>query len=123
MRHVIALAMIISMSDAALAAPPDPDSNDGFLMRGHERWITDQKTTLGDVCCSISDGRPVQDNELRKRDGHYEVRFSREHWPDGDGSWLPVPDDAVLTRMSPLGLPIAWVYHGVIRCLALAGAV
>lgn len=92
-------------------------------MHGHETWITRQATPNGSICCSLADGRPVDPSELRQRDGHWEVLYSRSHWPEGTGEWLPVPSSAVLPNMSPLGLPVVWVYFGHVRCLALAGAV
>ena len=121
MRRVIALALLLA--GPAVAAPPDPNSADGQIMRGHEDWITKQATPGGSLCCSTSDGRPVDPGEVRQRNGHWEVLYSRSHWPEGTGEWLSVPDSAVLPNMSPLGFPVVWVYFGKVRCLALAGAV
>lgn len=117
---VLFLALILAV--AAHAAPPPADSDDAAIMHGHEKWITEQMSPHGGLCCSIADGRPLFDNEIRQRDGHWEIFFSRAHWDGGTDQWLTVPLDAVLPNMSPIGMPVVWVYYGVVRCLALAGS-
>ena len=107
----------------AVAAPPAPGSEDGAIMEGHEDWIENQETQNGSLCCSLADGRPLFDNEIRQRDGHWQVFYAKSHWDQGTDQWLDVPPNAVLPNMSPVGFPIVWIYYGVVRCLALAGAV
>lgn len=107
----------------ASAAPPPSGSDDAALMRGHEQWIVRQKSKNGMLCCSMADGRPLMDNEIRQRDGHWQVFYSKEHWDNGTNEWLDVPQEAVLSNMSPIGFPVVWVYYGRVTCLALAGAV
>lgn len=108
---------------SARAAPPAPDSDDASIMHGHEAWIEKQETHVGALCCSMADGRPLMDNEIRQRDGHWQVFYAKTHWDGGTDEWLDVPQNAVLPNMSPVGFPIVWVYYGQVRCLALSGAV
>ena len=121
--RIRAAALLLLLATAALAAPPIPDSDDARAMAGFESWINDQRGPLG-LCCSISDGRPVSAHEIRIRDGHYEVLYAKRHWPEGNNvSWLPVPQEAILPGVSPLGMPVVWIYRGVVRCFVNAGAV
>lgn len=115
----IALALAL-LAWPAVASPPDPDSEDAAAVRGHENWIMEQRSRAGGLCCSSSDGRLVSDNEIRQRNGQWEVLFSRRHWgPTATDAWVPIPAEAILSVPSPFDQPIVWVYHGQVRCAVL----
>lgn len=118
MRRVLALALLLA--GPAMAVPPARGTDDELAMRGHEDWITRQHSPTGQYCCDLSDGRIA---ELRKRDGRWEVLYSKEHWADGTDEWLPIPASAILPQASPLMSPIAWILRGRVYCVAFAGAV
>ena len=118
-KYATLLFTLLTITNAH-AAPPIPGSDDAIAMHGHEDWITSQTNSFGGLCCSVSDGRPTQD--VRKRaDGKWEALFSREHWPDGDGKWHTVPENAILEKPSPIFDAIVWFYRGEPRCVALPG--
>lgn len=117
------LLALVLLASPAIAAPPEPGSEDAQIMQGHGPWIERQRSMLGGFCCSSADGRPLYDNEIRRRDGHWEIYHSKGHWgASGTDTWLPVPPGAVLPNMSEMGFAIAWVMGGTVRCLAIAGA-
>ena len=92
-------------------------------MRDFADWVHDQHTPDGLWCCDISDGRPLNDDEIRIVGDHYEVLYTTQHWRDGTDEWLVVPKQAVLPQVSPMGVPIAWILGGRVYCLAMSGAV
>jgi hypothetical protein len=118
MRRIVVLALL--WVGLAQAAPPATDSDDAAIMRGFESWIREQVSPARQMCCSEADGRPVEDTDLRQRDEHWEVFYSKRHWgAEATDTWVPVPPDAVLKTAAPFGMPVAWIFHGVVLCLSL----
>ena len=74
-------------------------------------WFDGLKSGKG-PCCSVADGRTIDDPDWDSQDGHYRVRI--------DGQWIDVPDDAVITEPNRAGRTMAWpLYndgHPAIRC-------
>ena len=103
----------------AWAAPPEPGSADARAMAGFEVWVKSQVTPMGQWCCDLSDGRPIDSSELRITDGDYQVLWSTKHWPDGNNQWIRVDRRSVLPQASPLEKPVAWILNGRVYCLAL----
>jgi hypothetical protein len=62
-------------------------------------WF-DQLASARGRCCSISDGAAVADTDWDSKDGHYRVRIS--------GTWIDVPDDAVITEPNRAGRTMVW---------------
>jgi hypothetical protein len=114
--------VLIVTAPPIAAAPPEIGSDDASILDGHGPWIMEQRQANGISCCSAADGRPLFDNELRRRDGHWQVFYSKAHWPEATGQWLTVPPEGVLRQASPLLLPVAWINGGRVLCLALAGS-
>lgn len=75
-------------------------------------WFDGLKSKGGSLCCSDADGRNVKDVDWDTQDGHYRVRL--------DGTWIVVPDAAVIDVPNRAGIAIVWpVFDGVsikIRC-------
>jgi hypothetical protein len=116
-------ASMTLLATASYAAPPEPSSRDAQIMAPFIAWIHDQHADNGQWCCDVSDGRPLDDDEIRINNGHYEVLFTTKHWSTGDNQWHPVAKESLLNQFSPLGMPIAWLSAtGTVYCLALAGS-
>jgi len=62
-------------------------------------WFDQLKSGKG-LCCSIADGRAVADPDWETKDGHYRVRI--------DGTWIDVPDDAVIKEPNRAGQTMVW---------------
>jgi hypothetical protein len=80
-------------------------------------WFDSLASKKG-MCCSFADGRAIEDVDVRKQDGYYEVRI--------DGEWVRVPDEALVDRPNKFGAPVVWPYKDQygktqIRCF-IAGA-
>jgi hypothetical protein len=72
------------------------------------------------LCCSVADGRTVDDPDVEMSGGHYRVRV--------DGQWLAVPDDALVTEPNKYGLAVVWPVIGAdgkmaVRCFLPASGV
>ncbi len=116
------LLAAILFASPVLARPAPPGSTDEAIMHDFRDWITHQNAPTGQYCCDLSDGRPLMADEVRVVNGHYEVIYTKKHWPDGTGQWLPVPKEAILPQLSPVGYPIAWIVDGRVICFAITGA-
>ena len=74
-------------------------------------WFDSLASKKG-LCCSVADGRVVEDPDWTSKDGHYLVRI--------DGQWITVPDAAVITQPNRAGHTMVWPLKGplgtTIRC-------
>jgi hypothetical protein len=82
------------------------------------RWFDSLANQHGHLCCSVADGRTVEDPDVDDSSGHWRVRV--------DGEWLDVPDDAVITVPNKYGPAVVWPFKDltgktIIRCF-LPGA-
>ena len=79
-------------------------------------WFDSLKSGKG-LCCSVADGRTVEDPDWDNDNGHYRVHI--------DGQWIDVPDDAVITEPNRYGPTMVWPFWNngkmTIRCF-LPGA-
>lgn len=66
-------------------------------------WFEHLKSKKG-FCCSFADGVSISDVDWDTLDGHYRVRL--------DGTWVPVPDDAVITEPNRTGTAVVWPMQG-----------
>jgi hypothetical protein len=78
-------------------------------------WFKSVKSQHGVPCCDIADGHRT-DYDMRKN----------QYWVPINGTWMPVPDEAVLNNVgNPVGDAIVWysIYgsHVVIRCFVPGG--
>lgn len=56
------------------------------------------------LCCSVSDGRVVEDPDIDISSGHYRVRVDKQ--------WLDVPEDALVTVPNIYKRPLVWPMMG-----------
>ena len=62
-------------------------------------WFDSLRSGRG-LCCSDADGSAVSDADWDSRDGHYRVRL--------EGTWIDVPDDAVIKEPNRAGRTMVW---------------
>lgn len=65
------------------------------------------------LCCSVSDGRALEDPDWESAGDHYRVRI--------DGAWIDVQDEAVIKEPNRAGKTMVWPYYAdgkvlYIRC-------
>lgn len=107
MRTVIAAAL------ASVLAMPVAAHDDGrFASSPLKPWFDQLKSGKG-LCCSFADGVTIEDVDWDILDGHYRVRL--------DGTWLAVPDMAVVIEPNRYGRAVVWPYQDAsgatqIRC-------
>lgn len=107
------LVFFVCLSSPVLAAPPPEGSEDWEIMHPYADWIQHQNGAQG-WCCDVADGRPV---DARMSQNHWQVRLLHpETLPNAPAGWVDVPDNALLHGRNPIGFPIAWFYHGAVRC-------
>jgi len=80
-------------------------------------WFNSLKSEKG-LCCSVADGKTVEDVDWDSKDGHYRVHL--------DGKWIDVPNDALVNVPNKFGQAVVWPMTGedgttTIRCF-IAGA-
>jgi hypothetical protein len=78
-------------------------------------WFRDVKSPTGVPCCDIADGHRTE-FQMRKN----------EYWVPINGTWTPVPPQAVLNNVgNPVGDAVVWysIYGGrvMIRCFVPGG--
>jgi hypothetical protein len=87
------------------------DLDNRYNDSGLKHWF-DQLASGKGRCCSIADGQIVADSDWDSRDGHYRVRLN--------GSWVDVPDDAVIAEPNRAGATMVWPLNSFdglgIRC-------
>lgn len=64
-----------------------------------KEWFDHLQSGKG-LCCSIADGRTIDDPDIDTDGQHYRVRI--------DGEWLGVPDEALVTVPNKLGRAVVW---------------
>ena len=117
MQLCLMLLCLMQLAGSARAAPPVPGSDDAVTLAPLGDWVAHQYARSGQFCCTAADGRPAEVRQTFA--GSWEVLYAREHWEDGTDAWLPVPPAAILRQPSPLAVPIAWISHGRVWCVAL----
>jgi hypothetical protein len=104
----IAIALSLAAFFASRATARDDGRYAGSPLKG---WFDTLKSSKG-LCCSDADGFAVSDPDWESKDGHYRVRL--------DGTWVDVPEDAVITGPNLAGRTMVWPIRGslgtVIRC-------
>ena len=137
MKHLLAtaalaLALAGSLPAPARANPPRPGSHDYEIMHQFSDWVTDRHRLDADGhkywCCDFSDGRPLDDDELRMAGDHWQFLFTKRHWDNGDDQWHDIPNDHLLREFNPVGYPIVWAtrdYDGSAKvyCAIVGGGV
>ena len=63
-------------------------------------WFRSLHNGRGTPCCGYADGYLVLDSDWKSANGHYVVRI--------DGSWVDVPDDAVITTPNLFKRTMVW---------------
>jgi hypothetical protein len=107
----LACALLLS----ALAAPSmqarDLDGRYAAQNPELHQWFESLRSGKG-PCCSDADGSAVSDVDWETAGGHYRVRL--------DGTWIDVPDEAVITEPNRIGRTMVWPIKGylgtAIRC-------
>jgi hypothetical protein len=97
MRAVSAGALLIFAISVASAR--DPDGR--YAANPLHDWFQNLKSEKG-PCCADADGALVQDADWESKDGHYRVRIN--------GTWVDVPDEAVIKEPNRDGRTIVWGY-------------
>lgn len=64
------------------------------------QWFNSLQNQKGGMCCSMADGKSLDDPEWDLFAGHYRVRL--------DGVWLDVPEQAVVSGNNRIGRAIVW---------------
>ena len=105
----LGLVALTSVAAAQLAQARDPDGR--YANSPLKEWFDGLRSGKG-PCCSDADGSAVSDVDWESKNGHYRVRL--------DGTWIDVPDEAVVTEPNRAGSAMVWPiksYMGVtIRC-------
>ena len=105
----LGLVALTSVAAAQLAQARDPDGR--YANSPLKEWFDGLRSGKG-PCCSDADGSAVSDVDWESKNGHYRVRL--------DGTWIDVPDEAVVTEPNRAGRAMVWPiksYMGVtIRC-------
>jgi hypothetical protein len=109
MMVVLGLTMSVLVAAVQIAQARDPDGR--YANSPLKEWFDRLRSGKG-PCCSDADGSAVSDVDWESKDGHYRVRL--------DGTWIDVPDEAVVTEPNRVGRAMVWPiksYMGVtIRC-------
>jgi hypothetical protein len=91
---------LAALFDSASPAPP-PGTD---LTSPVSRWFAKQRSVNGLVCCDVSDGHILSDDDWESRGGVYRVRINDQ--------WLNVPDyalrDSVTGGPNPTGHAVVW---------------
>jgi hypothetical protein len=111
--RLILIALMLLISPLALAR------DDGrYADSPLKAWFDSLRSSKG-FCCSEADGHETE----------YDVREGQYWVPVGEGQWIPVPEDTILTEPNKLGRAIVWFMTAtdggtpVIRCfLPASGA-
>jgi hypothetical protein len=103
---------VLAVCTPALAHDDGQFSNVSPSVRA---WFKNVKSPHGVPCCDIADGHRTA-FDMRKN----------QYWVPINGTWMPVPDEAVLTNVgNPVGDAVVWysIYgsHVVIRCFVPGG--
>jgi hypothetical protein len=73
------------------------------------QWFDSLQNARKVPCCSTADGVRVDDADWRREaDGSYAVRLN--------GTWVAVPQDALVTVPNRVGYAVVWLWQGRIQC-------
>ena len=89
-----ALILLVAMT------VPSTARDDGRYAQSHLKGWFDQLRSGRGPCCSDADGSVLSDSDWEARGGHYRVRIK--------GTWVDVPDDAVLSVPNMAGKTMVW---------------
>ncbi len=107
LRVGFAALLLVAVVQPAQARDPDGRYANSPL----KQWFDSLRSGKG-PCCSDADGSVVADVDWESKDGHYRVRL--------DGSWIDVPDEALITEPNRAGRTMVWPIRGstgiTIRC-------
>src|ERR1700726_4874413 len=113
----IVLGLTLSMIVACLVGSVLARDLDGRYANSPLKPWFDHLASGRGLCCSMADGETVSDPDWESKDGHYRVRL--------EGTWIDVPDGAVITEPNRAGRTMVWPYtadrgtdhqHTEIRC-------
>lgn len=91
------LLILVALSAVGQAQARDTDGR--WAQSPNKEWFDGLKSEYG-LCCSISDGRAVDDPDWRRTEAGYEVFLN--------GGWLAVPPGALVTVPNKLGRAMVW---------------
>ena len=66
-------------------------------------WLMGLRNKNTVPCCDGSDALRIEDADWESHGGHYRVRL--------EGSWVDVPDDAVVTEPNKAGVTLVWPWR------------
>jgi len=118
---LVASALVLR---TAMAMPPAPGSEGAQLMEPYKEWITTQRDQYQNPCCDIGDGRPVDADMVTIVDAdhvrrtHWRAHVTPAHFPGELDHWVIVPDEKIIVGKNPIGIPVLWLYHGLVQCFA-----
>lgn len=103
------ILLLASLISTAYARDPEGKYANSPL----KHWFDGLANKHSQLCCSVADGRTLEDPDVETRNNQYWVRI--------DGTWYPVPDEALVTVPNKFGQPVVWPIMGldgklVIRC-------
>ena len=108
--HVLTRAAVL-LGAVFLTSPTLARDDGRYANSPLKPWFESLHSGYGQ-CCSDADGSAVSDVDWESKNGHYRVRL--------DGTWIDVPDEAVVTEPNRAGRAMVWPiksYMGVtIRC-------
>jgi hypothetical protein len=110
--HRILLAVFLAAVVAAGSASAR-DLDGRYAQSQLKPWFDSLKSGNGDLCCSSSDGRVIEDADWDTRGDRYRVRVPGPR-PDDPPMWVDVPDDAVIAEPNRAGRTMVWPMYGVI---------
>jgi hypothetical protein len=65
-------------------------------------WYRSLQSKGAGHCCDKSEAKQLDGSDWDMKDGHYLVRF--------EGSWLDVPDSALVKQPNLVGPALVWIY-------------
>ncbi len=109
---IVTILALIALLVAYLVLRPALARDDGrYANSPLKSWFDSLRSGKG-PCCSVADGRVVDDPDWTTKDGHYRVQI--------DGEWVDVPDDALITEPNRAERTMVWpTYqdgHPHVRC-------
>jgi hypothetical protein len=108
---LMAGALLLSALSAPSMRARDLDGRYAAQNPELHQWFESLRSAKG-PCCSDADGSAVSDVDWDTAGGHYRVRL--------DGTWIDVPDEAVITEPNRIGRTMVWPIKGylgiTIRC-------
>ena len=103
-KRIVVCTIILLALSWSHAHPRDLDGK--YANSNLKPWFNHLASKKG-LCCSMADGRVIEDADWESRNGHYRVRLGT-----GDDYktmvWVDVPDDAVITEPNRAGRTMVW---------------